>query len=122
MNLHALVAPLISAVNPFTPGILRQSTGYTTQADGSQAPSYTETPVSLQIQPISGGDLQKLDGLNLQAVNQSVYLSGTPDAVNRVNRKGGDLLIINKQTWLVVTVLEDWPGWVKLAVVLQNGG
>lgn len=109
-------------MNPFINATLRQSNGYTTQADGTQMPSYLDTPVYLQVQSLTGGDLQKLSGLNIQGVNSKVYFSGQGDGLVRLNRKGGDLLIFNKQTWLVVTVLEDWPNWVSLAVVLQNGG
>lgn len=122
MNLHQLVSGAINSVNPFINATLRQSNGYTTQADGTQMPSYLDTPVYLQVQSLTGGDLQKLSGLNIQGVNSKVYFSGQGDGLVRLNRKGGDLLIFNKQTWLVVTVLEDWPNWVSLAVVLQNGG
>lgn len=122
MNLHGIVAPYVGLVNPFIDATLRQSAGYTTNPDGTQVPAYSEIPVSIQVQALTGGDLQKLNGLNIQGVNNAVYLSGSADAVNRVNRKGGDLLVFNNRTWLVVTVLEDWANWVKVAVVLQNGG
>lgn len=122
MNLHGIVKGAINAINPFINATLRQSNGYTTLADGTQTPSYLDTPVSLQVQALTGGDLQKLSSLNIQGVNNAVYFTGGGDGLVRLNRKGGDLLIFNRRTWLVVTVLEDWPDWVKLAVVLQNGG
>lgn len=121
MNLHGIVAPYIGIVNPFIDATLKQSAGYTTNPDGTQVPAYTLTPISIQVQALSGGDLQKLAGLNIQGINNAVYISGEAEAVDRVNRKGGDLLVFNKQSWLVVTILEDWPNWCKVAVVLQNG-
>lgn len=122
MNLHKLVSGAIGSINPFIQATLRQSNGYTTQADGTQTPSYIDTPLSIQVQSLSGGDLQKLSGLNIQGVNNKIYFTGQGDGLVRLNRKGGDLLIFNKRTWLVVQVLEDWPDWVSLAVILQNGG
>lgn len=122
MNLHGIVQSAIGAINPFINATLRQSDGYTTQSDGTQTPTYIDTPISIQVQALTGGDLQKLSGLNIQGVNNKVYFSGQGDGLVRLNRKGGDLLIFNRRTWMVVTVLEDWPDWVSLAVVLQNGG
>jgi hypothetical protein len=34
-------------------------------------------------------------------------------------QKGGDLFIIDGQTWLVIEPLELWPDWCRLLVCLQ---
>lgn len=122
MDLHTIVSGAISQVNAFVPATLRQSTGYTTAADGTQVPSYTETQMMIQVQGLSGDDLKQMDGLNIQGTKNAVYLSG-PDwnGAVRVGKQGGDILIFNNQIWLVIQQLEGWPNWVKLAVVLQNG-
>lgn len=121
MNLHQIVSGAIGRVNPFIPATLRQSTGYTTNPDGSRTPTYTDTVVSIQVQALSTDDLMKVDGLNLQGNKQAVYLGGQWNGVVRVGKQGGDLLRFNGQTWLAVIVLENWPDWTKLAVVLQDG-
>ena len=121
MNLHSLASSLVNSVNPFIPATLRQSTGYTTSADGTQVPSYTDRQMFIQVQALSSDELRQMDGLNIQGVKHAVYLGGNWNGVVRVGRQGGDLLIFNKQTWLAVITLEQWPNWCKLAVVLQNG-
>jgi hypothetical protein len=121
MNLHAIASGSSATVNPFISATLRQSNGYTIGDDFTQVPAYIDTPLLIQVQALSGGDLQKMSGLNIQGVNNKVYFSGQGDGLVRLNRKGGDLLIFDRRTWLVVTVLEDWPDWISLAVVLQSG-
>ena len=67
-----------------------------------------------------------LDGLNIQGIRRAIYLNGTVDGINRINRQGGDLIKIasgpNKGTWLVALVLEQFPDWAKCAVTLQDEG
>lgn len=46
MNLHAVIGPIISAVNQMTPVTVRISVGTVTNPDGSRTPAY-ETPGSL---------------------------------------------------------------------------
>jgi hypothetical protein len=123
LNLHNLVASSIGQVNSFIPATISQSTGYTTAADGRQIPAYSAPiPVSIQVQDLSSDDLKKIDGINIQGSMSAVYLSGAKwNGVVRVGMQGGDLLVFRNQTWLVVAVLENFPDWSKLAVVLQNG-
>lgn len=123
MNLHGIVSGIISTVNPMITATLEQSTGYTTNDDGTQVPSYA-APVraSVQVQALSSDELRLVEGLNQQGNKQAVYLNGNWQGLVRPDRRGGDLLKINGDTYLVLTVLENWPDWTKLAVVLQNGG
>ncbi len=127
MNLNAVVAPIIGAVNPLQPASLLLSTGPgPTQPDGSRQPTYLAPfPVSAQIQPISTGDLRKLDALNIQGVSQKVYINGILRGLQRINALGGDLVILDTgETYLVKAVLEQWAAgnimWACAAVVLQN--
>lgn len=122
LNLHALVSGAIGTINPFVPASIKQSTGYTVAPGGIQTPTYTETALMVQVQDLRTDELSQLDGLNLQSDTRAVYLSGNWDGIVRSGRKGGDLIIIGKQTYLVLAVLEGWPTWTKLACVLQNGG
>jgi len=127
VNLHALVAPAIGTVNPHVSATLRRAGGYTTQADGTQVPSYQNYPVVAQVQALSAGDLRQLEGLNIQGARRAVYISGHAFGVVRVGRQGGDLFVFPSGTlpegdvWLCVHVLEQWPDWCKCALTLQNG-
>ena len=122
MNLHAIASQATAAVNPLTAITVLQSTGYTTSGDGTQVPAYASGTVSGSVQALSGKDLQKLEGLNVQGVSQKAYLSGDFEGVFRVLGKGGDLLKFGGQTYLVVAVLERWPDWVCVALSMQLDG
>lgn len=121
MNIYGLATGAISSVNPMTSVLVTPSTGSTTGPDGSQIPAYG-TPYNLfaQVQEFTSTDLRKLDGLNIQGAKFAVYIQGAWNGVVRIAGKGGDLMSFRGQDWLVVAVLEQWPGWSKLAVVLQN--
>lgn len=125
MNLQAFTIGVISAVNPQTAANLYFSTGPgPTQPDGSQQPGYSSpTFISAQVQPMSSGDVRKLDALNIQPVNEKIYITGSLSGVERLSQKGGDLVVLeNGATYLVVAVLEDWnsAGWCSVAVKEQN--
>lgn len=119
MNLHGVVRGAIRTINPDIPVTIQQSTGYTTSADGTQVPQYSSVNTSGQMQAMTGKDLQKIAGLNIQGVFEKIYLNGNYEGVFRVAGKGGDLLVINGRTYLVVAVLERWPDWCALALTMQ---
>lgn len=133
MNLHALVRPAITSVNPDILGTWRESSGATPDASYKRTPTFTDhADVPMQVQAMSGSDLFKVDYQNLEKVTRAVYLYGAPQGVVRVDAKGGDLLLFpqvlgeDAYTWLVFAVLEPWTtsvdanGWTKVAVVLQD--
>lgn len=120
MNLHGIVSPIIAAVNPMMPGKVRYSDGYEMGPGRKQVPKYLATvDVSLQVQPLSTGDLKHLEAQNIQGVQRAVYMFGDTQGVVRPLAKGGDLLDFGGQTWLVTAVLETWPDWCKVGVTLQ---
>jgi len=120
MNLHGLVRGFISGVNPEVAATIRKSAGFTTLANGKQVPAY-EPDVSalVQKQELTMRELQQIDNVVKQGVLCSLYVAGNYYGVNRSSQLGGDLFIVGGQTWKVVQVLEAWPDWCKLAVVLQ---
>lgn len=121
MNLHGIVAGAIGAINPFISVTVKLSVGYSTNPDGSRTPTYNNTTLDAQVQALTYTDLVQLDGLGIQGVRRAVYLYGDVEGIERVNSKGGDLLIMPDGTvWLVVVVLEHWPDWCKVAVTLQD--
>lgn len=82
----------------------------------------TSLTVSAQVQPLTFGDIQQLDGLNIQGTRRAVYFYGQVDGLVRVDNKGGDLVTLaDGRIYLVALVLEQWPDWCKCAVTLQDG-
>lgn len=132
MNLHSIVFPVISAINPMTPLTIRVSTGYTVDAEGRQVPAYTPVTALGQVQALSFRDIQMLAGLTLNGTRRAIYITGNFDSTDRVSAKGGDLIVfddtpnipspIRGTVWLVAMQLEAWdePNWCKVAVTLQN--
>jgi hypothetical protein len=123
MDLHGIVAPIIAVINPMVTAEWRQSAGAVTGASGARVPSYAP-PVLLQVQvqALSGKDLQQMDMLNIQGVSNAIYVPLQAEGVMRPYMRGGDLLVIAGEVWLVVTVLERWPDWSKVAVSMQTDG
>lgn len=129
MNLNAIVAPYTAAVAPQQPATVMLSTGPApTLPDGSRDPTYAPSfEVTLAVQPVSTGDLRKLEGLNIQGVTEKLYLNGQLRGLQRINSLGGDLVVLRDgTTFLVKAVLEAWRfvsagnGWCCVAVQLQN--
>lgn len=120
MNLHGIVSGAIGTVNPFVPAQIKVSTGSVTLTSGKREPSYDVTDVSVQLQALGYKDLMQVDGLNLQGVVKAAYVNGNFNGVNRPKQQGGDMLIVNGETWLIVQPLEEWPDWCKFVVNLQR--
>jgi hypothetical protein len=103
---------------------LKQSTGNTVDDAGNQVPGYSCVPVTIQVQPLSTGQLAHVDFMGIQGVLRAVYLFGLAQGVVRPLQKGGDLLSFDSgygtQTWLIVAVDEQWPDWARATVVLQQ--
>jgi hypothetical protein len=119
LNLHGIVSGAIGAINPQQPCIVMQSTGYTTADDGTQIPKYKNINGSVQIQALSGKDIVRLAGLNIQGVTDKGYITGNFEGVFRKSSKGGDLLKVGGDTYLISVVLERWPDWVCVALTMQ---
>lgn len=121
MNLFGIASGVIGSVNPSVPVTLQASTGYTSAADGSRVPTY-DAPVQAmaQVQALSQADLRQMDALNVQGVMRSVYLPGDWSGIVRPEGKGGDILTMNGQTWLIVAVPEQFPDWTRAIICLQR--
>lgn len=126
MNLRAIANAAIQSVNPDIDVGYSASTGYTTNAAGTQLPTYASVvPVRAQVQAVRGKDLEHIANLNLQNLYRNVRMFGNTQGIVRPDAKGGDLLTFAQvpagtiQTWLVVAVLETWPEWCSVIVCLQ---
>lgn len=127
MNLHGLVGGIVAAVNPWVTAQYRQAAGtYTTAADGKRAPTFLpDVDLDVQMQALTYQDLVQLQGLNLGGEKRALYVAGDIRAVDRPDKRGGDLFVMPDGTiWLVAQILENWnttAGWTKVAIVKQNG-
>jgi hypothetical protein len=126
MNLRGIANAVTRSINPNVSVSLKSSNGYSTSAAGARTPLYL-APVTLQVQvqALTYGDIQKLDGLNIEGVRRAVYMTGQSFAIVRDRSLGGDIMTFTSlpegNVWLVAHVLERWPDWCKLAITLQNG-
>lgn len=120
MNLHSIVRNAINHVNPFIEAQVMVSDGFEIGPGRKQVPKYLPAQsVSIQLQPLSRGDLQHVDGMNIQGLCKSIHINGNFYGTNREKSIGGDLFIIGSETWLVIEPMELWPNWSKLLVQLQ---
>lgn len=123
MNLRALANSLTQMINPNVPITWERSTGYTQdQSTGVRSNTVSASKLIGQVQPLTTGDMQLLDGMNLQGVHQAVYLNAQSSAVIRGQLKGDDAFIIRGQIWRVIATPEAWYGcgWSKVFVTLRQ--
>jgi hypothetical protein len=126
VKLRSIVNGAIQGINRDSVVTWVQNSGYTTAADGTRTPNQTSTPVTANVQALSGSDLRHVDGLGMQGVMRSVYLYGDVEGIVRANGQGGDMLQFpmtsggTVQNWLVTQVMESWPHWCRVIVTLQN--
>ncbi|WP_302789868.1 hypothetical protein [Hafnia paralvei] len=120
MNLRGIANSFTKAINPNTDGVFKVSTGSVTLSSGKRSPNYNEVPVTVQLQELSTTDLRQIDAVNIQGILKTAYLNGNFNGVNRPEQKGGDILVVNNQEWLVVKVPELWPDWCRVIINLQR--
>lgn len=125
MDLHALVSPLISNINPQITATLLKSTGRNTSPAGRVVPTYA-SPITglIQAQSLSGSQLQHMNNLGISGILCKAYLHGDWESVVRETLAGGDKFIFSyagftNGTWLVVQVMERWPDWCCVGLQLQ---
>lgn len=120
MNLHGIVRGAIQAVNPDVPVSVRRSTGATQDASGRSIPGYAPAVAAMgQRQALTGKDLRFLENLNVQGVTDKMYLYGNIEGLIRADGRGGDLITCAGHVYKVGAVLERWPDWCALALIMQ---
>ncbi len=126
MNLHALVRGTVTKINPDIQITLAKSTGYATGANGKQTPTFAPPVVGRgQVQAMDAGTQKHLNNMNISGIMRKVYLYGNWMGVVRGDKTGGDMLSFPQvpggavESWKVVHVIETWPDWCCVGVVLQ---
>lgn len=128
MDLRGIANAVSDTVNPNISVTVMASSGYTIGAGLKQIPLYADPDTGFaQIQALTQADIRHLDGLNIQGEFAAIILRGPLAGVIRANSQGGDLVIVAgpapaqfQGTWLVNSVLEAWPLWIRALLVRQN--
>lgn len=120
MNLRQIANSATRSINPNISAVLKKYAGETMGPGRKPQPSYLpDKDVTIQLQPISRGDMQHVDGLNIQGLAKVIYVNGNYFSVQRELEQGGDIFVIGSEQWLVVEPVELWPDWCRLIAVLQ---
>jgi len=125
MNLNKIAAGVVSGINPKVVASYRRSSGASSAASGKRTPTYeAAVDVLVQKQPLTGGELRQVQGLNINGEFCALYVDAEFKGVSRPQARGGDLFTLpDDSVWLVKIELEDWyatAGWSKVACVRQN--
>jgi len=122
MDLQGLANPVAESVNPNVLVTVRASRGYAFGGTGlRQMPQYNPAVTGYaQVQELTSSELRQVEALNIQGVMRAIYFRGKLNGVIRPESKGGDLVTIGTETFLVVKTLEQWPTWSKALIVLQE--
>lgn len=119
LNLHSVSSGALNGLFPMKMAIVRRFSGMTQGADYSRTPTYDEHPEKVRVTALSQKELEHMFDQNVQGILQKVFLSGYWEGVDRRNSKGGDLIVLDGVTWLVVEVLAAYPKWSAVCVQKQ---
>ena len=121
MDVFNLSNSAISTVYDNTIVSIYRSIGFTIGGGQKQIPLYdAAVDYYAQLQYAEQSELEHIDGLNIQGLYKKLLVGSTISGSVRPRIAGGDLVVINNEKWLVVTIEEAWVGWSKAIIVLQN--
>lgn len=120
IDLFGIAGGLTEVINPFTQATLRVFER--NDDDFDRTSIYRDVPVEIEVQSLSGSDLQHIADLNQTSEMRAVYIRGRVSPLSEALQLGGDILIFNNNEWLVTQLIEEWGNgeWRKVIVTLQN--
>jgi len=124
INVRGIVRSGVNSINPDTPVVILQSSGFTVLPGGIQAPGYLPAVSAIaQVQPIPSEELKHIANFNSSSVYYDLYIDGDWHGLNRADEKGGDLIYFDGFEWLVISRPEAFSlssNWTKVRVVQQK--
>lgn len=129
INLRGIANSAIQSINPNQSIDVSVPDGYIINPDTLlQEPKYILETVQGNVQSLSSDDLKQMDGLNIEGTLRAVYVYGNYGGVLRPDGQPNSILrfvtnesgVTKARDWNVYKVLEAWPMWCKVAVVLQT--
>ena len=126
MNIRALANSATQLINPNVAATALKSTGSVTAADGSRAPTWQTSPVTIQAQGIPSKELQFLAGQGIAGVLRQVIAPGYWAAPQKAGGTGGDMFRFPEhpggalRDWKIVQVKGMYEGWTQAIVQMQT--
>jgi len=120
LNLHDCVRGAIQGVVEDVPGTVYTSSG-STIVRGIAQPSFSSAPAMLQLQALSKSRLQHLNGASYSESRETIYAYGNLNDLDRPDQVGSGVVQITAtgQWFMILQVVEWWPGWCQLEVTRQ---
>jgi hypothetical protein len=122
MNLHAIVAGAIGAVNAHEQITLWRCTGITTNK-GIVTPQYQTETRRAQIQAPSASDLQLNERVAKAPHAIKAWMDAPASTINRLSQTAGDIIQrADGSFWLIVGTVHDYSpeGWLCCLAILQT--
>ena len=122
MNLHAMVAGAINAVNAHEAVTLYRCDGLTNTA-GVVSVKYTPSDIIAQVQAPSAADLRLYDNLADARHVKKFYIHAPASTINRNEQTAGDIFKrADGSFWLIDAIRDDFSreGWLCCLATLQH--
>ena len=121
MNLHNIVRPAITAINPDQPVTIKVNQGNEHFAGGIVKAKWQTISTTAQIQPVPSSEIQFIDNYVASNTYRNFYLNGEFSGLNRRSETGGDIIQWNGYDWYIDSEPEPWntAGWTKVRGVQQ---
>ncbi len=120
LNLHDSVRGAIQGVNEDQAGTVYVSTG-SAPVRGIPQPSFNAVAAQLQLQALAHSRLLSLRGALYAESRETVYAYGNFSDLDRPDQIGSGVIQVAStgQFYMIVQVVEWWPGWCHLEVTRQ---
>ena len=119
MNLHNMAVGLVGIVNANRDVTHRSCTGETQNDHYERVPIYSDSTIKAQVQALSSEQLSVVNNLNFQGEMYSIITAKQLKALSRIDQSGGDLIVFDESTWLVIHIDETFSDHTKAIIQRQ---